>query len=93
MSGTVKLTAPSYLPTLFAPASSDASLLSALSGNRAEETAVANPVAGLEQARTEQAAPGVAPRNGAAQQNGDGGTANAALDLTIMTPPPPDLVV
>jgi hypothetical protein len=87
MSGTAKLTAPSYLPTLFAPISSDASLLSALSGNRAEETAAESPIAGPEQARTEQVALGLA------QQDGDGSNGNAPLDLTMMAPPPPDLVV
>jgi hypothetical protein len=57
MSGITSLSAPSYMPTLFASASSDTSLLSALSGRVAGEPGTANPITAPEQARSDQAKP------------------------------------
>jgi hypothetical protein len=57
MSGIPSLSAPSYMPTLFASDSSDASLLSALSGHVAGEPSTANPVTTPEQARSDEAQP------------------------------------
>jgi|HubBroStandDraft_1064217.scaffolds.fasta_scaffold24281_3 hypothetical protein len=90
MSGLAGLSAPSYMPTLFRPVSSDASLLAALSGNRAEETATASPSARPEQARTDETKP-VAP--GAARPDDDSGNANAPLDLTTTATRWPGLIV
>jgi len=52
MTGSIKLSAPSYLPTLFAPGAVGDSLLAAVFGQAGPEPGAVNPIAVLEPARS-----------------------------------------